>query len=446
MTIDPIPSALPEHSTFEPQFAEKHTKILIVDDEASVRGIFVACLSEQYECVESESVMDALARLSETEFAVVIADVLLPGLSGTELLRKIIESHPHTAVIMVSGINQPNRALDAVRLGAFDYLIKPVDLGVLDLTVERALQRRALSLNAKRYKSELEARVRDLAAQKEELERLQSEIIHNKKMASLGQLAAGVAHELNNPAGFIYGNMDLLHQYLDELKTLLTSYDKIDLPSDENTKLLEIKTKIDYENTIEDLGSIITDCREGAKRIKEIAQNLRVFTRLDEAEFQKTDIHEGIDSTVRLLSSYFSADHINLKRDYGDLPLIDAFPGQLNQVWMNLLVNAAQALGVGGGEVTVSTTRQGESISIGISDTGPGIAPDVLDRIFDPFFTTKEVGEGTGLGLSICFSIVERHGGTIRAYSRPREGTTFTVTLPIEAESPPEIPDNAQTH
>jgi signal transduction histidine kinase len=188
------------------------------------------------------------------------------------------------------------------------------------------------------------------------------------------------------------------------------------------------------------------DCREGAKRIKEIAQNLRVFTRLDEAEFQKTDIHEGIDSTVRLLSSYFSADHINLKRDYGDLPLIDAFPGQLNQVWMNLLVNAAQALGVGGGEVTVSTTRQGESISIGISDTGPGIAPDVLDRIFDPFFTTKEVGEGTGLGLSICFSIVERHGGTIRAYSRPREGTTFTVTLPIEAESPPEIPDNAQTH
>ena len=422
------------------EFVETGNKrrVLIVDDDASIRGIFADSLADKYDCVAAGTVLEAFTLLGANEFALVITDVLMPGLSGVELLRRIIDSYPDTAVIMASGVNNPQRALDAIRLGAFDYLIKPCDLDVLELTVERAMQRREISIDARRYKRELEQSISDLRIQKAELENLQAQIIHNKKMASLGQLAAGVAHELNNPAGYIHGNMALLGQYVDDLKELLMFYDSVAFPADAEEKISEIKARIDYEKTIEDLGSVIEDCLEGSRRIKDIVLNLRVFTRLDEAEFQMTDIHQGIDSTIRLLSSYFGNGHIMLSREYGDLPLIEAFPGQLNQVWMNLLVNGAQALGGKGGHIHIATGVDGDLVTVRFQDSGPGIPPDVLEHIFDPFFTTKPVGEGTGLGLSICFGIVNKHGGTIEVESNKGAGTIFTVTLPITAKA--EVP------
>jgi signal transduction histidine kinase len=337
---------------------------------------------------------------------------------------------------MASGVNQPQRTLDAMRIGAFDYLIKPCDLNVLELTVERALERRTLMLNARQYKRDLESRNNELARGKAELERLQAQIVHSEKMASLGQLAAGIAHELNNPVGFIYGNMDLLNRTIAGLTQLLNYYDKVELDETATLGAEQIKAQIDYPATLHDLSSIVCDCRDGAQRIRDIVQNLRTFSRLDEAEFTKSDIHEGIDSTIRLLSRYYSSDNITLIREYGDLPPIDAFSGQLNQVWMNLLVNAAQAVGGKDGEVRVSTRVEAESVVIAIRDSGAGILPEHLNRIFDPFYTTKPVGEGTGLGLSISFGIVERHGGTISVDTRLNEGTTFTVTLPIHIRLP----------
>ncbi|MBA2620425.1 MAG: response regulator [Acidobacteria bacterium] len=412
-------------------------RILIVDDEETVRSLFAACLSARYDCAEAASTKEALAALAESDFALVITDMIMPGLSGVELLRKIIEIYPYTAVIMVSGINQPQRALDAVRLGAFDYLIKPCDLDVLEITVERALERRALMRNARQYKLDLEARNSELASGKAELERLQAQIIHSEKMASLGQLAAGIAHELNNPVGFIYGNMDVLNDCIGSLTRLLAFYDKAELPESISADAARLKDEIDYEGTLEDLSSIVTDCRDGAQRIRDIVQNLRTFSRLDEAEFKKTDVHEGIDSTVRLLSRYYSSDNITLVRNYDALPPIDAFSGQLNQVWMNLLVNAAQAVGgkEGGGEVSITTTAFEDTVAVAIKDTGGGISPEHLNRIFEPFYTTKSVGEGTGLGLSISFGIVERHGGSIKVDSEINKGTTFSVTLPINIKS-----------
>jgi signal transduction histidine kinase len=255
-------------------------------------------------------------------------------------------------------------------------------------------------------------------------------------MASLGQLAAGIAHELNNPVGFIYGNLDILNQCLDGLKELLNFYDSVQLTAEMNVQVQAIKTRIDYEATLDDLSLIIGDCRDGAQRIRDIVQNLRTFSRLDEAEFKKSDIHEGIDSTLRLLSRYYSKGNINLIRDYGELPPIDTFSGQLNQVWMNLLVNAAQALDEKEGEVRITTRSNENSIIVEISDTGCGIPEETINRIFDPFYTTKPVGEGTGLGLSISFSIVERHQGTIAVASKLNQGTTFTVELPINIKFP----------
>lgn len=410
--------------------------ILIVDDEESVRWLFADCLGARYYCTTATNAEEALNALSAETFALVLADVSMPGLSGVELLRRIVSQYPDTGVIMVSGIDRTQRVLDAVRIGAFDYLIKPIDLDVLELSVERALERRKLLSDARRYKQDLERRNGELARRKTELERLQAQIVHSEKMASLGQLAAGIAHELNNPAGFIYGNMDFLGEAVEAVERLLTVYDSANLSEATRAQVEALKREIDYENTVSDLRSMIMDCREGAERIRSVVQNLRTFSRLDEAEFKQVDLHEGIDSTVRLLSRYYTGGRIQLARDYGELPLVDCYAGQLNQVWMNLLANAAQAVEqAGGGEVSIKTYVERETVMIAVSDTGVGIAGEHLRKIFDPFFTTKPVGEGTGLGLSVTYSIVERHGGFIRVRSQPGKGTTFVVGLPTAAKA-----------
>ncbi len=414
--------------------AEDRKRVLLVDDESTVRQLFNSCLSERYACSEAASVEEALVQLKANEFAVVITDVMMPGQSGTELLRKVIENYPYTAVIVVSGIDRPQRALDAVRLGAFDYLFKPCDLDVLEFTVERALEWRGLLLNSRQYKLDLETRNNELVRGKEQLQRLQAQIVQSEKMASLGQMVAGIAHELHNPVGFVYGNLDILEQSIGGLTRLFNYYDQSDLNTATAAGALAIKKEIDYEMSLSELGSIIADCREGTERIRDIVQNLRTFSRLDEAEFKKTDIHEGIDSTLRLLSRFFSSGNVRLVRSYGELSPIDVYAGQLNQVWMNLLVNAAQAVSEKGGEVTVTTRQDDSFVVVVISDTGAGIAAEHFSRIFDPFFTTKPVGEGTGLGLSISFSIVARHGGSINVESQPGKGAAFTVTLPTNIE------------
>jgi signal transduction histidine kinase len=416
--------------------AEGDRRILIVDDDEPVRSVFASCLSARYSCVTAGDAQEALVRLASETFALVIADIQMPGLSGIELLRRIMEHFPDTAVIMASGIDRTQRVLDAVRIGAFDYLIKPCDMDVLELSVERALERRSLLRSARLYKQDLEKQNGELARRKAELERLQAQIVHSEKMASLGQLAAGVAHELNNPANFIYGNMEILRECAASLERLLSFYDQTQLPPPLAEHADALKKEIHYQNTLQDLRSIIDDCHSGAERIRNIVQNLRLFSRLDEAELKKVNLNEGIESTIRLLSQYYGSGRLTLERDYGELPLVDCYAGQLNQVWMNLLVNAAQATR-GEGKVRVATRLENRMAVVSISDTGGGIAPEHLKKIFDPFFTTKRVGEGTGLGLSITYGIVKRHGGSIKVQSRPGSGAVFTVAVPIDTELHP---------
>jgi two-component system NtrC family sensor kinase len=417
----------------EPTTGTRGERILIVDDEEPVRKLYAACLGERHTCVTAGDAQEALVRLASGDIALVIADVKMPGLSGIELLRRVVEHFPDTAVIMASGIQRSQRVLDAVRLGAYDYLMKPCDLDVLQLSVERALEKRALLRDARRYKEDLESRNAELERRKAELERLQAQLVHSEKMASLGQLAAGVAHELNNPAGFIYGNMEMLSECAGGLERLLRVYDKAALTGELATEVAAVKDEINYETTLDDIRAIVEDCHSGAARIRDVVQNLRLFSRLDEAEFKKVDLHESIEATIRLLSQYYGSGRTTLERSYGELPPVDCYAGQLNQVWMNLLVNAAQAAGPHG-RVRVATRLDGRRAVITVSDTGRGIAPEHLDKIFDPFFTTKPVGEGTGLGLSISYGIVERHGGSIGVESSPGAGTTFTVTIPVDAK------------
>ena len=413
-------------------YIEEHDRrLLIVDDEERVRSLFAQCLKERYSCETAANAQEALNWLQGEPFALVITDIQMPGLGGIELLRKINELYRDTAVIVVSGVDRTQRVIDAIRSGAYDYLVKPCDLDVLDLCVDRALERRTLLRNARKYREDLEKRNEELAGQKAELERVQAQLVHSEKMASLGQLAAGVAHELNNPAGFILGNMAALPDYLRRLEKVLSAFETASVSEKDAENIASVKSDVDYDHILSDLESISTDSQEGAERIKGIVQNLRLFSRLDEAELKEVDIHEGIEATIRLLSQYFTGTRITLHRQYENLPRITCYAGQLNQVWMNLLANAAQAIGDAVGEINIKTGQKEECIRVGISDSGCGISEQHLGRIFDPFFTTKPVGEGTGLGLSISHGIVARHGGELTVSSGPEGGTTFQVVLPV---------------
>lgn len=415
-----------------PAIAQAEQRILVVDDEAIIRTMFSSFFEAKYPCDTAASCDEALVLLANFTYALVMSDIQMPGRNGVELLREIRSRYPDTAVIMVSGIDRPQRIRDALQLGAVDYLTKPCELDVLGFSVDRALERRELMLTARSYRADLECQNVELAARKAQLERLQAQIIHSEKMAGLGQLAAGVAHELNNPAGFIYGNMDLIRGYLGRLELMLSIFERVKLPEAEAAELATTRKEIGYDSLLPDLRSMIADCVEGAERIRDVVKNLRLFSRLDDGEFKSVDLHENIDSTIRLLSGYYGSGRIQLVREYGELPHVNCYAGQLNQVWTNLLVNAAQAIKQSG-EVKISSRVTGEFAVVTISDTGSGIEPEHLRRIFDPFFTTKPVGEGTGLGLSISYGIIKKHGGTIETSSVVGAGTSFRVSIPIDS-------------
>lgn len=270
-----------------------------------------------------------------------------------------------------------------------------------------------------------------------ELKAAQVKLVHSEKMSSLGQLVAGVAHELNNPINFIYGNIEHLKNYAHDMKDLIDKYTSFEesLTDSQKEEISEIKEEIDYEYLLEDLDDLLDSCKEGSERTRQIVLDLRNFSRLDEANLKEVNIHEGIDSTLNILHNKYK-NCIEVIKNYDQsIPNIFCFAGQLNQVFMNLLANAAQAIDKKGqGTVTITTQKDDSHVKIIISDSGCGITAENLSKIFDPFFTTKDVGEGTGLGLSVSYGIIEKHNGTITVESKIGEGTTFTVKIPLKWE------------
>jgi signal transduction histidine kinase len=255
----------------------------------------------------------------------------------------------------------------------------------------------------------LEARVEERTR---ELRETQAQLTQAEKMKSLGQLVAGVAHELNNPIGFVHANLQLLDE---QVKKLLEGQ----------------QTDSDRERVRAAITKLLARSREGTQRVKKIVEDLRTFSRMDQADLQDADLHEEIDRTLALMEPRFK-NHIRVVRDYGDLPRVRCYPGQLNQVFMNLLMNACDAI-ESDGEIRITTHRTDGEVRLEFHDDGAGIPEDVQNRIFDPFFTTKDVGAGTGLGLSLSHGIIERHGGRIFVGSEPGRGTTFVIDLPLVA-------------
>ena len=263
-----------------------------------------------------------------------------------------------------------------------------------------------------------------------EMKEVESQLIHQEKMASLGRLVAGVAHELNNPINFVHGNLPYLKNYFHDMKELIAACD--DLPEPEKSAVQELKAKLKYDFLVTDLDNIVADMEEGIGRIHQIIKNLRSFGRLDEAELKEASINEGIESTLKILGQYYGRDKIPIQLELQEIPPVLCFPGQLNQVWMNLLSNAAQAVEqISEPKVQVQSQVRDGNIFISVIDNGAGIKEENHNKIFEPFFTTKPVGQGTGLGLSICHSIVERHQGRIWFDAADGGGTAFKVVIPL---------------
>jgi two-component system NtrC family sensor kinase len=305
----------------------------------------------------------------------------------------------------------------------------------------------ALENQVRERTQQLEAALREnervnraLQSEKEEqrvliqkLEEAHNQLHQSEKLASIGQLAAGVAHEINNPIGFVNSNLGSLKNYVDQLMGLIddlsTTMEPLLTGNPEVKKSVDaLKRKADLDFLREDIGALITESIDGTTRVRQIVQDLRDFSRTGEIAMEWVDLHAGLESTLNVVSNEIKYK-AEIVRDYGTLPRVECRPSQINQVFMNLLVNAAQAIPQKG-KITLKSGTADDKVWISVSDTGSGIPPEILARIFDPFFTTKPVGKGTGLGLSVSYGIIEKHGGRIEVASQPGEGTTFTVWLP----------------
>lgn len=275
----------------------------------------------------------------------------------------------------------------------------------------------------------------DLDSLNQRLEKAHGQLLQNEKLASVGQLAAGMAHEINNPIGFVSSNLGSLEKHVHALLQLIDCYVALEsecaLPADKREALARIKHAIDFDYLRDDVRDLINESRQGIERVRNIVKSLKDFSHEGtEYQWAETDLHHCLESTLDVLSREFR-DRCEIHRDYGEIPRVFCLASEINQVLMSVLLNAAQAIS-SHGQITIRTSREADRVHIDISDTGCGIAPDAMQHIFDPFFTTKGIGAGSGLGLSVAYGTVQRHGGHITLSSTPGIGTQVRITLPIQ--------------
>jgi signal transduction histidine kinase len=358
-----------------------------------------------------------------------------------------------------TNLEKSNRALEQVNLDLEGRVEKrTIELKqAKEMTEEKNFQLRELT---EQLEHRVVERTEELSLALEDLQSSQMQLVQSEKMSSLGQLVAGVAHEINNPVSFIYGNLRPANQYIQDLLHLVSLYQE-HYPEPVEAIRKEIKA-IELSFVMQDLPKIFASMRIGAERIQQIVLSLRTFSRMDEADMKIVDIHEGIDSTLVILQNRLKAQNnrldIEIIKSYGDLPLVECYPGSLNQVFMNILVNAIDALEERDrsrsmqdmeeepSQIEISTyVTEGDQIMIRIADNGTGISEAVQNRLFDPFFTTKAVGKGTGLGMSISYQIVnEKHGGMLRCESQPGDGAAFLIEIPKYQQEEMPLPSSIE--
>lgn len=421
-------------------------RILVVDDTPANLEVISATLQEAgYTVMTAIDGERALKRVQTHPPDLILLDVQMPGMDGFETCQRL-KSNPDTAsipIIFITALSDTDSKVKGFSLGAVDYVAKPFE-------ANETLARISTHLQLRRLNQHLEQRVveRTAALQTalEQLHQSQLQMIQSEKMSALGNLIAGVAHEINNPVSCIIGNVNAVEDYIKDLFETIDLYNaKYPQPDADIERQLE---DIDLEYLREDLPKLVQAMKDGGDRIKSISQSLRTFSRADTEHKQQFDLHEGIDSTLLILRHRLKASQqrpeIEVVTDYGDLPAIDCFPGQLNQVFMNILANAIdvfdeiaktqsyEAIAAHPQYIKIRTASAEDQVQIWIRDNGKGMTEEVKARIFDYLFTTKEVGKGTGLGLAIARQIVvEKHGGSLTVESEAGQGTEFLIQLPL---------------
>ncbi len=450
ISINGLTNSLQQSGAMMVEAPSKPVHILLVDDNVNNLKVLAEAVRE---CGwKALMATDGESAIEQAEYAkpdLILLDVMMPVIDGFETCCRL-KSNPVTQnipVIFTTALSDTVNKVKGFEMGAVDYITKPFQQ-------EEVIARLKLHLKISELTQTLEQRVEERTAELsqslQQLQEAQLQLIQNEKMSALGNLVAGVAHEINNPVGFLSGNLQPAQDYVKDLLGLIDLYQRI-YPTAAPEIQDEIET-IDLEYLREDLPKLLESMKLGVERIRCISNSLRTFSRADKDYKVPFNIHEGLDSTLLILKHRLKANEqrpeIAVVREYGDLPAIDCFPGQLNQVFMNILANAIDALEEHSegrsftdiqahpNQITICTeiTDDEQSVIIRFRDNGTGITDEVKQRIFDHLFTTKGVGKGTGLGLVITRQIViEKHNGSLEVHSVPGKGSEFVITLPTKA-------------
>jgi two-component system NtrC family sensor kinase len=425
----------------------RRARLLAIDDSPTYLQYLTEELqNDDYQVEQAAGGKQGLERLKRASFDCVLVDLLMPDMDGIEVCRQITEmrrtmDNP-TVVLMLTARENKEDMTRGLEAGADDFVGKSNDMAVLKARIRALLRRKFFQEENRRIIEELKnkeleavraragkeaAEVRAAMAEKlaqtnreleetnRKLRETQMHLIHSEKMASLGQLVAGIAHEINNPLAFVLNNVFTIQDQIGRL-----------------AKRPELCLSRDFPARAEKLRSRLEDMRQGVERVKELVLDLRTFSRLDEGKFKTVDIGESIDSVLRFLHHKMQ-ERIKVEKTYGPVRKLSCHAGQLNQVLMNIIANAVDAI-EGEGTITITTATEERMFLISIRDTGSGIPEAIRNRIFEPFFTTKPVGQGTGLGLSISYGIVQSHRGAIEARNRQEGGAEFVVKIPLNLE------------
>jgi two-component system, NtrC family, sensor kinase len=399
-------------------------KILVVDDLDENIYVLNEILSPDYIVKVALNGEKALQiATSDAPPDLILLDIMMPVMDGYEVCR-ILKKNNTTKNIPVIFITAKEGLADEEKgflMGGVDYITKPISFSTVKARVKTHL---ALYDSNRLLEKKVVERTEELKQSYQQLEL-------SDKLASIGQLAAGVAHEINNPIGYIHANLDTLKNYLLNIFDYAQTLEMELLKNDSKQALVaELKDKLDVDYITDDINALVSESIEGLERVLIIIRDLKTLSHRDTGGWKESDIHQGIETTLNIVNNKIKYKAKVIK-EYAELPLVECNISQINQVFMNLLVNASQAIEESG-TVTIRTQHNNGFVIIAISDTGSGISAENIEHIFEPFYTTKAVGTGTGLGLSLSYDIIKKHAGTLTVDSKKGTGTTFTVKLPIK--------------
>ncbi|WP_367372783.1 ATP-binding protein [Pseudomonas lini] len=452
LLIDDTPSI---HEDFRKILTPTSAQHAELDEmEAALFGSEVKSASALFELDSAYGGQEGLGKLIQAlqenrPYALAFVDMRMPeGWDGAQTIEHLWQQDPQLQVVVCTAYSDYSWDELLERLHAHDRLLilkKPFDnievqqmantlLTKWEMTERASIQMSHLEHLVDQRTTQFKQASEALQREIDERKQLESQLVQSEKLASLGQLAAGVAHEINNPIGFISSNLGALDGYFKQLQDMLDAYREAEKSigsSEVIDRLGQLRERVELDFLREDIPLLIKESKEGIGRVGQIVKDLKDFSRVDSnQEWQWTNLQQGIESTLNIVANElkYKADVV---KEFQKLPDIECLPSQINQVIMNLIVNASQAMGPERGTITLRTGLEGETVSIEVADTGIGIEPDNLQKIFDPFYTTKPVGQGTGLGLSLSYGIVKKHQGDISVRSEVGVGSTFRVELPV---------------